>query len=240
MLLLVAISILLIWFWTGVYTATTAGFTFHGAATQVYGSLGFWALLLLTVIICLLPRFSVKAAQKLYFPRDVDIIREQIRLGTFDYLKTNESLVPPPPEKVQSLTSSLDEQPEGETKKERKRTDGNMSEDLRPIYPPSVAPTTTTHNRTQNGSDGTDYTNHSIDQPAIMPAVSREMSRPSFDRARMSMDRIRPSFEQSSNFTSASRLMRLESSQSGTGFRWARRLTRASEAKSEGAKSTEE
>jgi phospholipid-translocating ATPase len=90
-----------------------------------------------------------------------------------------------------------------------------------------------------------------------MPPVSREpthVSRPSFDRARMSMDRIRPSFEASRDFTSANRLLRLESSQGRSGLqhgesadswaneqevgqpsnlpltqRWKRRLTRASE-----------
>jgi phospholipid-translocating ATPase len=152
----------------------------------------------------------------------------------------------------------------------RTRMQGNMSEDMRPIYPPSVAPTATTnHTRTQTGSDGSNYTYHSADRqgsiaqpPAaiadtldkpVMPVASREIShksRPSFDRARMSMDRIRPSFEASHDFTSANRLMRLESSQSRSGLhesesateeqmgspsalplteRWKRRLTRASE-----------
>jgi phospholipid-translocating ATPase len=248
MLLIVSISILLIWFWTGVWTSTTSGFTFHGAAGEVYGQLNFWALVLLTVIICLLPRFSFKAIQKIYFPRDVDIIREQVRQGKFDYLNDPESTNPDNAEKrAESLTSLSEGHADGIEVK-RKRTDANMSEDLRPIYPPSVAPTTTTHNRTTTGSDGTDYTNHSLENPnldrsktlerlerPIGPVVSREVSRPSFDRARMSMDRIRPSFEQSRDFTSASRLMRLESSQSAGGgnFRWARRLTRASEKGSE-------
>jgi phospholipid-translocating ATPase len=146
---------------------------------------------------------------------------------------------------------------------------------MRPIYPPSVAPTATTnHTRTQTGSDNSDYTfrsadrhssiaqaptgiEHTLDETLdrpMMPAATREVShrsRPSFDRARMSMDRIRPSFEASHDFTSANRLMRLESSQArqGTGLRsaevaeqqhgnpsnlplterWKRRLTRASE-----------
>jgi phospholipid-translocating ATPase len=247
MLLIVSISILLIWFWTGVWTSTTSGFTFHGAAGEVYGQLNFWALVLLTVIICLLPRFAFKSVQKIYFPLDVDIIREQVRQGKFDYLDEIQPTDADATEKKADSLTSLSEGHDG-TEIKRKRTDVNMSEDLRPIYPPSVAPTTTTHNRTTTGSDGTEYTNHSIEtanldrsktlerlERPIGPVVSREVSRPSFDRARMSMDRIRPSFEQSRDFTSASRLMRLESSQSGGGggFRWARRLTRASEKGSE-------
>jgi phospholipid-translocating ATPase len=235
MLLIVAISILLIWFWTGVYTATTAGFTFHGAAPEVYGTLAFWALLLLTVIICLLPRFVVKSAQKIYFPRDADIIREQVRQGKFDYLKDNDSFAPPPPPSEMAVKTNGSSTDDAETQLKAQAQPGRVSDDMRPMYPPSVAPTATTHNtRGQNGSDGTDYTNHSFEgtaqpPPPIGTAVERQVSRPSFDRARMSMDRIRPSFEQSHDFTSASRLMRLESSQS-TSRRWKRRLTRASEA----------
>jgi phospholipid-translocating ATPase len=239
MLLLVAISVLLIWFWTGVYTATTAGFTFHGAAPQVYGTLAFWALLLLTVIMCLLPRFVVKATQKIYFPGDADIIREQVRQGKFDYLKDNDSFAPPPPPEDMAMKTNASSTDDAETQSKKQHTQGNLSEDMRPMYPPSVAPTATTHNtRGQNGSDGTDYTGHSLDErppqslAPIGSAVERQVSRPSFDRARMSMDRIRPSFEQSHDFTSASRLMRLESSQS-TSRRWKRRLTRSSETKSE-------
>jgi phospholipid-translocating ATPase len=242
MLLIVAISILLIWFWTGVWTATTAGFTFHGGAAQVYGQLSFWALLLLTVIIALLPRFLVKSAQKIYFPRDADIIREQIRLGQFEYLKDNDSFAPPPPEKAAQISTTSSTEGTVEPKKKHQDKENRTSEDLRPIYPPSIAPTATTHNtRTQNGSDGTDYTGHnSLERPPpVGQPMERQISRPSFDRARMSMDRIRPSFENSQNFTSASRLMRLESSQTSTS-RWKRRLTRSSEHRSEGGKSTVE
>jgi phospholipid-translocating ATPase len=108
-LLIVFISIMLIWFWTGIYTAFKAAYTFYGAAPQVYGTLSFWAFLLLTVIMCLMPRFVSKAIQKIYFPYDVDIIREQVRQGKFDYLEGNNSLMPQAPDKVKSLTSSEEE-----------------------------------------------------------------------------------------------------------------------------------
>jgi phospholipid-translocating ATPase len=110
-LLIVFISIMLIWFWTGIYTAFTAAYTFYGAAPQVYGALSFWAFLLLTVILCLLPRFISKALQKIYFPYDVDIVREQVQAGKFDYLKDNNTLMPPQPDKVKSLTSDEEETP---------------------------------------------------------------------------------------------------------------------------------
>ena len=217
MLLIVAISTLLTWFWTGVYTSTTASTTFYKAAPQVYGSLAFWAILLMTTIACLLPRFTVKAIQKIYFPRDVDIIREKVRQGEFDYLDETDAFIPSPPEKVSSLSSSdvskLAKQPNKAS---------TVDEDMRPIYPPSVAPTATTHNpRSQNGSNSTDHTlRRSLDGTVERPfplRISLDRPRPSYERARVSMDRIRPSFEASNDFTSAALLTRLESSHSQPG-----------------------
>ena len=208
MLLLVAVSILLIWFWTGVWTASTIAGQFYKAAPEVYGQLTFWVLTLLTVIICLLPRFSFKAFQKIYLPLDVDIVREQIRQGKFKYLDKYEAYVPPA--KMTSPSSSDVSQP-------MKAPLGKQipfDDEERPIYPPSVAPTGTTHNpRSQNGSDGTEYTGHkqSLEQP-VRPSFDRP--RPSFDRLRSSMDQIRPSFEASNDFTSAALLTRMESSHS--------------------------
>ena len=211
MLLLVLISILLIWFWTGVYTAAAYAAQFYKAAPQVYGQLSFWVLSLVTIFVCLLPRFVAKAAQKIYLPRDVDIIREQVRLGKFDYLDQNETYLPPA--KASSASSSDISQPVKQPVKDSTR----IAEDERPIYPPSVAATGTTRNpRSQNGSDGTDYTGHrmSLDYP---PRPSFDRPRPSFDRMRGSMDRIRPSYEASPDFTSAALLTRVESSHSQQG-----------------------
>ena len=208
MVLLVSISILLIWFWTGVYTAFTASTQFYKAAPEVYGQLSFWALSLLTVIICLLPRFTIKAFQKIFLPLDVDIIREQVRQGKFSYLDRYEAYVPHA--KVPSASSSDLSQP----LKGHPERRVSMEEDQRPIYPPSVAATGTTRNaRSQNGSDGTEYTRHktSLEQPT-RPSFDRP--RPSFDRLRSSMDQVRPSFEASNHFTSAALLTRMESSHS--------------------------
>ncbi|KAL8950774.1 MAG: hypothetical protein Q9222_003206 [Ikaeria aurantiellina] len=210
MLLLVAFSILLIWFWTGVYTAFSSSAQFYKAAPQVFGQLSFWAMILLTAAVCLLPRFAAKAFQKLFRPRDIDIIREQVAQGKFQHLDKYEAYVPPA--KLPSATSSeLSEPPKLDAKGGKA-----LEDDERPMYPPSLANTGTTHNpRSQTGSDGTDYTGHrlSLDQPR-RPSFDRP--RPSFDRMRDSMDRIRPSFEASNDFTSAALLTRMESSHSAT------------------------
>ena len=209
MLLLVSISTLLIWFWTGVYTATSASDQFYQAAPQVYGQLSFWVLTLITISICLLPRFAIKSFQKIFMPRDVDIIREQIRQGKFKYLDKYEAYVPPG--KLPSASSSDVSQPS----KGAAGIQTPLEDDERPIYPPSVAATGTTHNpRSHNGSDGTEYTGHKNSLEA--PRHSFDRPRPSFDRMRTSMDQIRPSYEASNDFTSAALLTRVESSHSDT------------------------
>lgn len=216
MLLVVVISDLFIFFWTGVYTSGTYASTFIGAAPQVYAEATFWACYFITPVICIFPRFAIKALQKVYFPYDVDIVREQVTQGKFDRL-----IKPDSASETASTASS-----HGSAKSSRKSKHaqyGSVDEDLRPIYPPSVA----THNtRTQNGSDGTNYTGHensldaqprptSFDLPDPLPVrPSIDRARPSYDRIRASMDRVRPSFEASSDFTSAARLSRVESSQS--------------------------
>jgi phospholipid-translocating ATPase len=187
MVLLVAISILLVFFWTGVYSAFISAAYFYQAAPQIFGQVTFWAVICLSVIISLMPRFCIKVIQKVYFPRDIDVIREQVRQGKFAHLDHGNR---------QGTTSSVDE-------------------DQRPIYPPSAAPTATTHNRrSQNGSDGTAFTQYrsSLDPPLPRPSIDR--ARPSFESIHGSMDRMRPSYEQSNDFTSAAMLTRIESSYS--------------------------
>lgn len=90
--LIVAISILLVFFWTGIYTAFTSSMFFYKAAPQVYSALPFWANTVLASVVCLLPRFASKALQKMEFPRDIDIIREQWNMGKFDHLKRPEEI----------------------------------------------------------------------------------------------------------------------------------------------------
>ncbi|KAF2190530.1 phospholipid-translocating P-type ATPase [Zopfia rhizophila CBS 207.26] len=211
MVLICVISTLLIWFWTGVFTSFTGSAQFYKGGAQVYGSLAFWAVLLLAIIICLLPRFTVKSVQKIYFPGDVDIIREQVAQGKFDYLKETDAFIPPPPEKVKSISLS-------EASKHKAANYHTGDDDRRPIYPPSIAPTATTHNpRSQNGSNSTDYTFRRSLEGIPAHRISMDRVRPSFDRARMSMDRVRSSFEASNDFTSAALLTRMESTHSQPG-----------------------
>lgn len=207
MVVLVVVSSLLVFFWTGIFSSFVGSAFFYKAAAEVFAQPTFWAVTCLSVILSLLPRFCVKFVQKVYFPYDVDIIREQVRQGKYDYLE----------KKDQSEDTMEDSSTSSDIAKPSKHTHyPSIDEDRRPIYPPSVAPTATTHNggRSQSGSDGTEFTRHrsSIEHPAVRPSVDR--ARPSYDRIRASMDRIRPSFEQSNDLTSAAMLTRFESSHS--------------------------
>ena len=108
MLTIVSISTVLVWVVTGVYTSFTSSQQFYKAGAEVYGNLNFWAYVLVATIMCLLPRFIFKSAQKMYFPLDVDIIREQVSQGKFDYLKDNQSYLPPPPGKSPPTQPEID------------------------------------------------------------------------------------------------------------------------------------
>ncbi|CAD6502732.1 BgTH12-05322 [Blumeria graminis f. sp. triticale] len=200
MVTLVIVSSLLVWFWTGVYSAFKLSGFFFKAATETFSQPTFWAVTILSIILALLPRFCIKTVQKTYFPYDVDIIREQVRQGKFDFLNH--------PNRTEtrffggSFTPTINSE-------HVSAPSHNFDEDRRPIYPPSVAPTSTTHN-TRSGSDGTDCTRHRVSLE-VPSRLSIERPRPSFDRMRVSLDKIRPSYEASNDFTSAARLARLES-----------------------------
>ncbi|KAF3916030.1 hypothetical protein AA313_de0209354 [Arthrobotrys entomopaga] len=134
---IVAFSILLIWFWTGVYSQFQSSVNFYKSAEQVYGALSFWVNLLITVVVCLLPRFACKVVQKLYFPYDIDIIREQVRQGKFRYLYEDEGTMALPRNSMSSGVSNLH-------KSRPSNPFASEEDDERPIYPPSIAPTATT------------------------------------------------------------------------------------------------
>ncbi|KAM3442878.1 hypothetical protein NHJ13734_002116 [Beauveria thailandica] len=211
MLLIIAISDLFVFFWTGVYTSFTTSTTFYKAGAEIYGEASFWACFFIVPVLCLSPRFSIKAMQKVFRPYDVDIVREQVFLGKFDYL--NEAK-----EKDDGKTDSRSQGSHGSSKRSSRKSKhvqyASVDEDLRPIYPPSTV-TRDTYNgaHSQQGSaDSTHVPRHSVENP--LHRLSTERPRPSYDRMRASMDRTRASFEASNDFTSAARLSRIESSHS--------------------------
>lgn len=209
--LVTVISTLLIFAWTGIYTSFTASFQFYKAATECYGTLTFWVTTLLIVILCLLPRFASKAIQKTFFPRDIDIVREEVRQGKFKHL---DYIDPKKTGADSSKMSSLSSSPSNQ------KAAHELEEDERPFYAASTtrASTVPDPHRSQ-GSDETRFSGYSlprVSQEATRTSfeqvpVPQDKLRPSFDRMRSSMDPTRASFEQSRDFTSAANLMRVES-----------------------------
>ena len=217
--LITVISILLIFAWTGIYTAFTASFQFYKAGAEVFGTLTFWALTLLTVIICLLPRFTAKAFQKMFMPRLVDLVRDEVRQGKYDYLDNQdaEEMLNPPPKQAMSdssMNSSLQNSKSPESAKPGVD---------RPVSGGIDRPLSGDPFRSTQGSD--EYTTgdhrgaeNRISNPFTLPRSSEERPRPSYDRLRQSTGeygKMRPSFEESRDFTSANHLMRIVSSRGG-------------------------
>lgn len=205
------ISSLLIFLWTGIYSSFTSSGQFYYAAAEIYSSLTFWVVLFVTCTISLLPRFTYNAVQKVFFPLNVDIIREQVTLGKFKYLEQFEDYVPPKAEAVVGVSSdgsATTSEPPKPIQPAMKQ-DPAIPDDERPFYPPSVAHANGHNPRSQNGSNGTNYT-ASLDQYPHPQAV--DFARRSHERTRHSFERGRQSFEQSNDFTSAAMLQRMESS----------------------------
>lgn len=89
-LLINAISMLLVYFWSGVYSSSTYSGELYKAASEMFGSLIYWVVLLVGVAVCLIPHLSQMALQSTLKPRDIDIIREQVSMGNFDYILADE------------------------------------------------------------------------------------------------------------------------------------------------------
>jgi phospholipid-translocating ATPase len=213
--LIVVISDILIFLWTGIWTSFTTSEFFYNAASECYREPSFWAVFCIVPVVCLFPRFVIKSLQKVYWPYDVDIIREQESLGKFAYLDEKTASTSP--------TESSDGQSTGVVAASPHKPGhghyGSVDEDLRPIYPPSTFTRRTNNQHSQNGSDDTTNNWPLAEVPQETPAQTRvrqsmDRARPSFDRVRRSMDPTRASFEASSDFTSAARLSLIESTHS--------------------------
>lgn len=83
-LLVNALSILLVFFWCGIWSSTIVSSEFYKSAAQVYGSLSFWCCFLVGVLANLLPRFVYETFRIQYWPKDIDIVRACVSNGSLD------------------------------------------------------------------------------------------------------------------------------------------------------------
>lgn len=88
-LLIYSLSTLVVFFWTGVWSARAWVGEFYKSAPQMFGTLGFWCCYLVATIICVWPRFTYDFLKRHFRPRDVDIIRERMRDGAYQNYPTD-------------------------------------------------------------------------------------------------------------------------------------------------------
>ena len=80
----VAASIFMVIIWTFVWTAGLWSSEFYQMAEQVYPRAVYWLCVVVGICVCLMPLFFYEVVQKLFFPRDCDIVRERVHLGAYD------------------------------------------------------------------------------------------------------------------------------------------------------------
>ncbi|KAG5513830.1 hypothetical protein PMAC_000868 [Pneumocystis sp. 'macacae'] len=81
-MLIWGLSILLFWLWTGTYSQSTVTLEFYKIAAHVFSTPSFWIVFFLTIIVAIFPQLTIKSIQKIFYPDDIDIIREQRHLGS--------------------------------------------------------------------------------------------------------------------------------------------------------------
>ncbi|KAL2316443.1 putative phospholipid-transporting ATPase C24B11.12c [Schizosaccharomyces pombe] len=87
-----ALSCLTFWFWTGVYSQSLYTYEFYKSASRIFRTPNFWAVLCGTIVSCLFPKFLFMTTQKLFWPYDVDIIRESYRTKRLHELDEEEEI----------------------------------------------------------------------------------------------------------------------------------------------------
>lgn len=98
-LVIYALLILVVFFWTGVWSAAVRVGQFYKAAPQIFGSTSIWACMIMAIVVCILPRFTYDFLKRNFKPRDIDIIRERARDGA--YSKYPDGYDPTNPEDVE-------------------------------------------------------------------------------------------------------------------------------------------
>ncbi|CCD24270.1 aminophospholipid-translocating P4-type ATPase DNF1 NDAI_0C06110 [Naumovozyma dairenensis CBS 421] len=83
--LFIALSCLVLFFWTGVWSSVVHSKELFKAASRIYSTPSFWAVLFVGIVYCLLPRFTLDCFQKFFYPTDVEIVREMWERGDFDH-----------------------------------------------------------------------------------------------------------------------------------------------------------
>ena len=164
-LLIVALSVLTVWTWTGIYSQFQATPTFYKVASHVFGTASFWAVSFLIIVVCLLPRFTGNVVQKFYFPYDSDIIREEVYLHLYDKRPAKDKVsddflpspVPSPPKRKGFLSSVSSSSGKSRSSTPQKIEQQYTNDDERPInYASSVTQSNLTRPASTSDTDSGD------------------------------------------------------------------------------------
>lgn len=99
-------STLVIFAWTGIWTAGIWSSELYQVARIMFGLAMFWACLAIGIVACLLPRAIYDIIQKFYFPKDSDIVRECVQKGEYDRYPENYDPTDPKRENVDGSLKS--------------------------------------------------------------------------------------------------------------------------------------
>ncbi|CEP63298.1 aminophospholipid-translocating P4-type ATPase DNF1 LALA0_S07e06964g [Lachancea lanzarotensis] len=101
------LSCIIVFGWTGIWSSFTSSGEFYKSAARVFGSPTYWAVMFVGVLFCVLPRFTFDVFQKVFFPKDVDIIREYWLTGHFDQYPQGYDPTDPDRPTINSLQTNL-------------------------------------------------------------------------------------------------------------------------------------
>ena len=82
---------------------------FYMSGSRVFVSGSFWSVLFDGILFCLLPRFLFDVMKKMFFPRDIDIIRECWKKGEFKMYPEGYDPTDPNRKKIVKFMPDLDE-----------------------------------------------------------------------------------------------------------------------------------
>ncbi|KAL6927025.1 phospholipid transporting ATPase [Hanseniaspora valbyensis] len=104
----VLISNIVFFGWTGIWSSFVKSGEFYKAGKRMFGVGAFWAVLFAGILFCLLPRFLYDVMRKMFFPRDIDIIRECWKKGEYDQYPMGYDPTDPNRKKIVKFMPDLD------------------------------------------------------------------------------------------------------------------------------------
>ncbi|SMN21130.1 similar to Saccharomyces cerevisiae YER166W DNF1 Aminophospholipid translocase (flippase) that localizes primarily to the plasma membrane [Maudiozyma saulgeensis] len=98
--LFIILSIAVYFGWTGIWSSSLNSYEFFKSADRVYSTPSFWAVLVIGIFFCILPRFTFNSVQQMINPTDVDIVKEMWANGAYDAYPENYDPTDPEQKKI--------------------------------------------------------------------------------------------------------------------------------------------